>query len=113
MKTALIPICLLGLLIANEHVNATDASGRIQLTPIGSYASGIFGAGAAEIVAHDPKTQCLFVINASNAVVDVLSISKPSAPRKVGSIDVKPYGAAANSVAVHDGIVAVAVENAV
>src|SRR5262245_36168302 len=36
-----------------------------------------------------------------------------STPTKVGSIDVKLYGAAANSVAVRDGIVAVAVENAV
>src|SRR5262245_45471140 len=36
-----------------------------------------------------------------------------STPTKVGSIDVKPYGAVANSVAVRDGIIAVAVENAV
>jgi len=101
------------MLAVTAHAKGGNPSERIQLAPIGSYASGIFGAGSAEIVAHDPKTQFLFVVNASNAVVDVLSIIKPSAPKKVGSIDVKPYGAVANSVAVHDGIVAVAVENSV
>jgi hypothetical protein len=113
MKTSFASLSLISLLMANAFASGDHSPDRIQLKPIGSYASGIFGAGAAEIVAHDPRTQYLFVVNASNAVVDVLSIAKPSAPRKIGSIDVKPYGAVANSVAVHDGIVAVAVENTV
>jgi Choice-of-anchor I domain/Esterase-like activity of phytase len=85
----------------------------ISLTSIGTYASGIFNAGGAEIVAYDPRTQRLFVMNAQAAAVDVLSIRDPSRPVKVGEIDVTPFGAVANSVAVHEGVIAVAVENAV
>lgn len=91
-------------------LTAVADSPRIELTHLGSYASGLFGVGAAEIVAHDPKSQNLFVVNASNAVVEVISITNPVAPVKVGSIDMTPYGAVANSVAVADGIIAVAVE---
>lgn len=83
----------------------------IRLSALGTYASGQFNLGAAEIVAHDPQTQSLFVVNAQSAEVDVLSITNPAAPVKVGSIDVKPYGAVANSVAVRDGLIAVAVES--
>ena len=50
-------------------------------------------------------------MNAQDATVDVLSIRDPSRPEKVGEIDVTPFGAVANSVAVHDGVIAVAVEN--
>jgi hypothetical protein len=112
MKTSFAPLSLVILLAASTAATATGLNG-IKLDPIGTYASGLFEVGAAEIVAHDPKTQYLFVVNARSAVVDVLSIANPAHPTKVGSIDVKPYGAVANSVAVHDGIVAVAVENAV
>jgi len=82
----------------------------IELTPIGSYASGIFAQGGAEIVAHDPLTQRLYVVNAQAATVDVLDISNPAAPAKVGSINLLLFGGVANIVAVHDGLVAVAVE---
>jgi len=84
----------------------------IHLEPIGTYASGIYEEGAAEIVAYDSGKKLLFVINANDATVDVLSIKDPTSPAKTGSIDVKPFGAVANSVAAKNGIVAVAVENA-
>jgi Esterase-like activity of phytase len=53
----------------------------------------------------------LFVVNARAATVDVLSIRDPSQPEKIGQIDVTSFGAVANSVAVHEGLIAVAVEN--
>lgn len=86
---------------------------NIQLTPIGTYASGVYGQGAAEIVAHDPATQRLFVVNAQAASVNVLDISNPTRPVRVGQIDVRLFGGVANSVAVRNGLVAVAVENVV
>ena len=82
----------------------------IELTPIGTYASGIFNQGGAEIVAHDSLSQRLYVVNARSNTVDVLDISNPAAPAKVGSINLLLFGGVANSVAVHDGLVAVAVE---
>ncbi|MCB9508846.1 MAG: choice-of-anchor I family protein [Deferribacteres bacterium] len=90
---------------------AVAQSTSIQLTQIGTYASGIFAEGGAEIVAHDPGTQRLFVVNAQAVTLDVLDISAPGTPNLLFTIDVTPYGAGANSVAVHKGIVAVAVQN--
>ena len=85
----------------------------ISVTPVGSVAAGSFLTSAAEIAAHDPATQRLFVVNAQAAQIDVISIANPAAPAIIGEIDVTAYGAVANSVAVRDGLIAVAVEAAV
>ena len=92
---------------------ATPPPRSIQLNPIGTHATGVFDQSAAEIPAYDPATRRLFVVNAQAAGIDVLDISNPAAPVSLGSIDLKPYGNVVNSVDVRDGIVAVAVENAV
>jgi 2',3'-cyclic-nucleotide 2'-phosphodiesterase/3'-nucleotidase/5'-nucleotidase len=83
---------------------------QVELTVLGTYASGIFAEGGAEIVAHDPLTQRLYVVNAQEASVDVLDISNPAAPTKIATVSLLPFGGVANSVAVHEGLVAVAVE---
>ena len=113
MKTRFPLLAAAGLLAAYSGSMASDDSPRLSLKPVGTYASGLYDVGAAEIVAHDPKTQRLFVVNAQLAEVEVISIINPSAPVKAGSLDIKPYGAVANSVAFHDGVIAVAVEDAV
>ncbi|HVJ56657.1 MAG TPA: hypothetical protein VM574_02380 [Terrimicrobiaceae bacterium] len=110
LRIATAPFALALLLAGGKATIANEKS--ISLTPIGTYASGIFDAGGAEIVAHDARTQRLFVVNAQAATVDVLSIRDPSQPEKIGQIDVTSFGAVANSVAVHEGVIAVAVENA-
>lgn len=118
MKSNILHLTWAGVLAAAPWMTADDREG-ISLSPIGSYTSGIFDGGAAEIVAHDPGTQRLFVVNARTAGLDVLSIARlgspgsPKPPVKVGEIDLTPYGAVANSVAVHKGLIAVAVEAAV
>jgi hypothetical protein len=112
MKNSFVSLSLAGLMMTNTLAKA-DPPYQIQLSPIGTYSSGLFEAGAAEIVAHAPATQFLFVVNAQSNNVDVLSIANPEHPTKVGLIDLKPYGGVANSVAVHDGVIAVAVENVV
>ncbi len=82
----------------------------IELNVLGSYASGVFDESAAEIVAHDPVNQRLFVINANDSTVDVLDIQDPEQPVKLGTIDATAEGASANSVAVYGELVAVAIE---
>jgi hypothetical protein len=88
-------------------------SARVELRPLGTYSTGAFAAGGAEIVAYDGGTKRLFVVNAHAARVDILDVADPTAPRLVGAIDVAAHGAVANSVAVRRGVVAVAIENAV
>ena len=82
----------------------------IELNTLGTYASGAFDEGAAEIVAHDPANQRLFVINANDSTVDVLDIQDPEMPIKLSTIDATAEGASANSVAVYGDLVAVAIE---
>jgi 2',3'-cyclic-nucleotide 2'-phosphodiesterase / 3'-nucleotidase / 5'-nucleotidase len=86
---------------------------EISLNPIGTYRDGAFEVSAAEIVAHDPVTQRLFVVNADpeGPAIDVLDISDPTSLSLVNSISA--LGGNPNSVDVHGGIVAVAVENPV
>lgn len=84
---------------------------QIQLNPIGTYESGVFLDGGAEIVAHDASTQRLFVVNVADQTIDVLDMSDPTNMTLAFQIDVTPYGEQANSVAVKSGVVAVAIEN--
>ncbi|WP_022949985.1 choice-of-anchor I family protein [Methylohalobius crimeensis] len=92
-----------------DHPRPLERS--VSLEVLGTYASGIFDEGAAEIVAHDPRRQRLFVVNANDATVDVLDMRDPANPLKIGAIDAKDIGASANSVAVKGDLVAVAIEN--
>lgn len=87
---------------------ADKTPSTITLEKIGTFAGG--GAGAAEITAFDPVSKRLFVVNSTMGTVDVLDITEPSAPVKVGVIPVAAFGASANSVAAHNGVVAIAIE---
>lgn len=97
-------------LVASSVVGQAAPQQTVTLTPLGTYETGLFDVAAAEIVKYDPGTQRLFVVNAEAAVVDVLDASNPNSPTKIGEIDATSLGAGANSVAVHDGLVAVAIE---
>ncbi len=76
---------------------------------LGTWNSGL-GEGATEIAAFDPASKRLFVVNATNASVDILDLSDLTDPQQITGLDVTPYGGGANSVAVANGWVAVAVE---
>jgi len=82
----------------------------ISLEFLGRYESGVFDEGAAEIAAYDASSHRVFVTNADANTVDALLISDPANPTLEFTIDLSPYGAGVNSVAVHDGLIAVAVE---
>jgi hypothetical protein len=101
----IVVIIILVLLFAK-----TTVLSQIELEPIGTYASGLFDMSASEIVAHDPRTQRIFVVNAAVGHVDVIDIKNPTQPTLLSQIDVSSYGASANSVDVSEGVVAVAVE---
>lgn len=80
----------------------------LSMTKIGSYDGAVLGA--AEITAFDAASRRLFVVNGANGTVDVLDLSNPAAPARVSTLSVSAFGAGVNSVAVHDGLVALAIE---
>jgi hypothetical protein len=82
----------------------------LELTPAGTYASGIFDESAAEIVDYDPEGKQVYVVNAHKNVIDVLDVSDIHRPVKKAVFDFSRYGKGANSVAYRDGMIAVAVE---
>jgi hypothetical protein len=96
------------LLAASAASAAPDYT--VELKQVGTYASGAFAVGGAEIVSYDPLTRRAFVVNAAQTTVDVLDIRDPANPVKVGNIDASALGGSANSVDVKLGIVAVAIE---
>lgn len=84
----------------------------LKLEKIGGYSTGQFGVSAAEIPAFDAASKRLFVVNAQLGAVDVLNLANPANPVKIGVIDATAVlaGAEINSVAVHNGTVAVAIQ---
>ncbi len=76
----------------------------LDLTPLGTYATGAWEEAAAEIVAFDKHTARLFVVNAQAGTVDVLDASDPSDLTLVGVLETP----GANSVAASHGLIAVA-----
>ena len=99
---------LVSLVLVSVALSPPAEAGRpaptVSLDPLGTYAGGGFDESAAEIPAFDPGTGRAFVVNAQSGTVDVLDLADPAVPTKTGELATP----GANSVAVHDGLVAVA-----
>ncbi|WP_421656156.1 choice-of-anchor I family protein [Leptothermofonsia sp. ETS-13] len=78
----------------------------ITLSALGTYSS----TNGSEISAFDPLTQRTFVVSGTQ-FLDILDSSNPTNPQLLRSLDTSAIGTA-NSVAVRNGVVAVALENA-
>ena len=115
MKSTMLaaPLAVLASFIHVAH--AAMPAKQPKLRVLGTYESGLFNVGGAEIPAFDPISRRSFVVNAGSATVDVLDLRNPKKPTKVGSLDIvadlapRSVGAA-NSVDVRRGMLAVAVE---
>ena len=84
----------------------------LSLAPIGTYETGIFDESAAEIVAYHAASERVLTVNAQSGQIDVLDISDPTNPVKVGSVD-GGADTTINSVAVRaDGLAVATVEPA-
>ncbi len=84
---------------------------HLTVTPLSTYHSGGFAVGASEIVAFDPFTRRVFAVNSNDVTVDVLDAANPRQLNKIGAIDAAALGGSANSVAVHGGLLVVALES--
>jgi len=99
------------LAIANELSSTVslyrlEKDGRAE--KISSLQIGSFGSGSAEIVAYDRNGKNIFVTGADKSVI-IIDIATPAKPKKSGSISIYEHGDSIQSVAVNNGIVAIAV----
>lgn len=93
---------------------AVGSSETTSISRLGTYNTGVFDQSAAEIPAFDPETQRLFVVNAQAGAIDVLDLSDPENPSLIQTLTTESIlaGSKVNSVAVTNGILAVAIEAA-
>ncbi len=110
MSCRIVLAAAISLALGSASAWADPASDALTLVPLDSLKIG--GLGSAEIGAHDPASQRLFVTNAATATVSILSTRNPAQLSLAGTINVSAFGSP-NSVAVSRGIVAVAIENPV
>lgn len=96
-------------MMTNSVTNA--GAHPITIVPMGEYRTGMLDEGAAEIPAFDPLSKRIFVVNGADKAIDILDMSNPDKLSKLGALELATWGKGANSVAVKNGIVAVAVEN--
>ncbi|MDX1906305.1 MAG: choice-of-anchor I family protein [Bacteroidia bacterium] len=100
------------LIYINDNDRLAPApSSELVLNILASHSNGASGTNSAEIVSFDPVSDRMFIANSVANKLDIVNMANPSAPVAVASIDMTPYGAI-NSVAVKNGVVAVALGNA-
>ena len=83
----------------------------IEVKKIGRFETNLFDEGASEIPAFDAISKRTFVVNAKLKTVQVLDLADPSNPKLLNSIDIADLGGSVNSVAVYQGVVALAIES--
>lgn len=83
---------------------------QIELRHLSSFATGVFDEGAAEIADYDPETKRVFFTNADANTIIVLDLTDPVMPIAIDTLELDAYGDGVNSVAIANGLVAVAVE---
>ncbi len=101
---------LMGLCMVLFTSAAIYAQGDFQLRKIGTFHTGIFDEGSAEIVAYDANNKRAFFTNADANAVTVVDLNDPYHPTLIAEISQDSYGAGVNSLAVYGDLVAVAVE---
>lgn len=96
--------------IQDNDRTAPQATQEIALSFVSRWAvNNDEGAiGLAEIVAYDSATQRLFVISTGLGRFDIIDFSQPASPQLIREVDIKAYGGGLTSIAVNNGVVAVA-----
>lgn len=99
----------------------TTPASAVKLSLLGRYSAGAFVESAAEIPAFDAATKRGFIVNAKAGELDVLDLTNPASPSKIGAISAAAAATAAgagasptvsvNSVASQCGVIAVAIES--
>jgi uncharacterized cupredoxin-like copper-binding protein len=112
VRSIVLAAALLPAVVTHSVSAKSDKS--ITLVPLGRYTSlpFQFDQGAVEISAYDPQTKRAFLTFAEQPHVEAVGLTDPNNPFLAFTIDLSPFGGPdvhATSVAVRDGVVAVAV----
>ncbi|ENX59185.1 MULTISPECIES: choice-of-anchor I family protein [Acinetobacter] len=119
LLTALLSVGLVACNDDNDNSKTNTPAEVVETTPetiklslLGRYETNVFAKSAAEIPAYDAVSKRLFVVNAQKGLVDVLDASKPEKPVHIAELSARTYlaNSEVNSVAVKNGIVAIAVQ---
>lgn len=97
--------------IVDNDNQAPIPSNQIELNYVGSFDPSGASTSTCEIVVHDAASQRLFTTSAVAGYLDIIDFSNPTNPSVINSVNINPYGGV-TSVAVKNGIVAVASPNA-
>lgn len=100
------------LLSAAVFTSVFSYAQSITITEIGRHNDS--RDGACEISTYDFASKKIFITNAATDSIDIIDISNPSSPLKVGGINVLTYGGGVNSVvSLNNGYFAAAIEASV
>ncbi len=108
LAAAIAAICTAASVSAGESAKEYERVAPLGLNVLSTYSTGL-GEASAEIVAYDKGSQQLFVINAATSSLDILSVRNVQWPWLVKRLDLAALGSP-NSVAVRDGVLAVAIQ---
>ncbi|WP_179019230.1 choice-of-anchor I family protein [Winogradskyella forsetii] len=95
-----------GVYILDVDTAVPFATDILDIEYLSSYL--VDASGSAEIVAHDPASQRLFVLNSTGQKLEILDFSDIDAVSTMSSIDLSTFGDP-TSVAYNNGIVAVGI----
>lgn len=100
-----------GIFILDDDTNLFyPATPSLNINYATSYL--VDATGSAEIVAHDPTTQRLFVMNSTQTKVEILDFSDINTISTISSVDLSAYGTdGATSIAYKNGVVAASISN--
>lgn len=100
-------LILCGAVLAQAQGQVLQHLGRHTQRP------AVYDGSAAESVTYDPTTRTAIATDARANRISYINMANPAAPVLIRDISMATYGAGVNSVAVRNGLVAVAMEDAV
>lgn len=95
-----------GVYILDDDTTAPLATDILDIEYVTSYL--VDATGSAEIVAHDPSSERLFVLNSEGQKLEIIDFSNINTISTLNSIDLSSFGDP-TSVAYNNGIVAVSI----
>lgn len=98
------------IFIKDNDYQAPTPTNELNFELLTSFSNGLGGSNSAEIIAFDDSTNRLYIANSIAQKLDIVNFSNPAIPVLLNSISISTYGNI-NSVAVHNGVVAMAIEN--